>query len=672
MAAEPEGGVVEGLEACGARGGVEGGEEFGGHLADGAGLVGLVEEELARFADVEDPGLDVGGPEGDEGVGVGSEFLEGVGGEGDLAVVVSHGSHEEEAEPVGPALAAGDGEDVAGGVGADGLGGEGLGEEVAGEVGRDSAHGEVPELSLGDAGVVADGPGGVDALGFGKVFLVQAVDVGPEVAHLPDGEGEPGDHGDDDDEAGDAEVEEGPVFFGFGARRGRRVGGDDGEVGEAGHGGGSGRGGSRRFSTIIARTGPEAASPGPRTSWYDGPSKTRSFRSDRHVMKLKRIPEDFQVEELPSVEPTERGRYAFYRLTKRGIGTIEAVEVIRRRWNVASSRLHYGGMKDRHALTIQYLTILEGPMQAIRQENLTLEPVGRLPHAYGPGYFRGNRFSLVLRDLSSQAAERAEKVALEIPTDGLPNYFDDQRFGSVGFDGGFIAEAWLKGDHERAFRLAMAEPNLSDRPGTKQEKAILRETWGDWVEAKKRLPRSHARSLVTYLVDHPTDFRGAFARLKRDLRSIYFSAYQSYLWNLMLGRLIEDSTRPDQRVPIDFKVASLPLHQGLDPDQAKVLSGWKIPLPASRTPLPAEGPERELAESVLGPMGLQWEELKVKHLKDVYFSKGTRNALFFVENLEHGVERDDLYPGRRKMRMGFELPKGAYATLVVKRLTDLG
>ncbi len=123
-----------------------------------------------------------------------------------------------------------------------------------------------------------------------------------------------------------------------------------------------------------------------------------------------------------------------------------------------------------------------------------------------------------------------------------------------------------------AFRLALAEPNPSDRPATKQEKAILRETWGDWPEAKNRLPRSHARSLVTYLVDHPTDFRGAFARLKRELRSLYFSAYQSYLWNLMLGRLIEDTTRPDQRVPIDFKVATLPLQRSLDPDQARVLA----------------------------------------------------------------------------------------------------
>ncbi|MBX6315941.1 MAG: tRNA pseudouridine(13) synthase TruD, partial [Isosphaeraceae bacterium] len=305
----------------------------------------------------------------------------------------------------------------------------------------------------------------------------------------------------------------------------------------------------------------------------------------------------------------------------------------------------------------------------LRETNLELEPLGRLPHPYGPQHFRGNRFSLVLRDLSRAAAARAKRAIEELPRDGLPNYFDNQRFGSVGFSGGFIAEAWLKGDHERALWLAIAEPTPSDRPDTKQEKATLRASWGHWAEAKARLERSHARSIVSYLVDHPTDFRGAFARLRRDLRSLYFSAYQSYLWNRMLGRLIEKTTRPEQRVPLDFKIGTFPLHRGLDPDQAAMLASWRIPLPAARTPLP-EGPARDLALEVLSELGLKWEDLRIKHLKDVFFSKGTRAALFFPENLTHALAADDLYPGRRKLTLTFELPKGAYATLVVKRLTD--
>jgi tRNA pseudouridine13 synthase len=388
-------------------------------------------------------------------------------------------------------------------------------------------------------------------------------------------------------------------------------------------------------------------------------------------MKLKRQPDDFQVEEIPLVQPGERGRYVFYRLSKTGLGTLEALEAIRRRWNLPERAVQYGGLKDRHARTVQYLTILEGPNQPIRQSNFTLEPIGWLPHPYGPGHFRGNRFTVVIRNLGQDAAARAARAIADLPRDGLPNYFDDQRFGSVAPGGGFIAQAWLRGDAERALWLAIAEPNPSDRPDIRKEKAILSDSWGRWAEAKARLPRSHSRSLVTYLADHPADFRGAFARLRRDLRSLYFSAYQSHLWNLMLGRLIERMTRHDQRFPLEFKVARLPIHRGLDEEHAAALAAFKIPMPSSRNPLPA-GLLGEVAADVLREAGLAWESIRVRHLKDVFFSKGSRDALFFAANLLHDTAPDDLYPGRLKLSLSFELPKGAYATLVVKRITEVG
>jgi tRNA pseudouridine13 synthase len=387
-------------------------------------------------------------------------------------------------------------------------------------------------------------------------------------------------------------------------------------------------------------------------------------------MKLKRQPEDFRVEELPLVEGGDFGRFGFYRLTKRGVGTLEAIEAIRRRWNLSGRQISYGGLKDRHAVTIQYLTILDGPDRGLKEGSLDLEPVGRLTHPYGPNQFRGNRFTVVLRDMSAEKVRAATIALEELPRDGLPNYFDDQRFGSVGYDGDFIGRAWLAGDHEKALRLAIAEPNPSDRPNEREEKTLLRESWGNWVEAKAKLPRSHARSLVTYLVDHPTDFRGAFARVRRELRSLYFSAFQSHLWNLELARLIERTTRPEQREVVEFKVAKLPIHRGLDPEQAALLTAAQLPLPASRTPLPAEGPVRDAVLEVVGGFGFAWEDLRVKHLKDVFFSKGSRPALFFAQNLSHSTADDDLYPGRKKIALGFELPKGAYATLVVKRVTD--
>ena len=184
-------------------------------------------------------------------------------------------------------------------------------------------------------------------------------------------------------------------------------------------------------------------------------------------MKLKCQPEDFRVEELPLVSPAATGRYTFYRLTKRNIGTIEAVEAICRRWNLAGRRVSYGGLKDRHAVTVQYLTIADGTPKPITTPNFELEPLGRLAHPYGPQHFRGNRFQLILRDMTDADVVRASSEIPSLSSDGLPNYFDDQRFGSVGYSGEFIAHAWLVGDHERALKLALAEANPFDRSASR-------------------------------------------------------------------------------------------------------------------------------------------------------------------------------------------------------------
>src|SRR5262245_34687634 len=93
------------------------------------------------------------------------------------------------------------------------------------------------------------------------------------------------------------------------------------------------------------------------------------------VMKLKCQPDDFRVEELTDARPGVSGRYTFYRLTKQDLGTIEAVEAICRRWNLSGRRVSYAGLKDRHASTIQYLTIADGPSRGMTTPRFELEPV---------------------------------------------------------------------------------------------------------------------------------------------------------------------------------------------------------------------------------------------------------------------------------------------------------
>lgn len=389
-------------------------------------------------------------------------------------------------------------------------------------------------------------------------------------------------------------------------------------------------------------------------------------------MKLKRLPEDFQVEELAQFA-SGGGPYVVYRLTKRSIGTPEAIDEVTRGWNIARHRVSYGGLKDKHAITQQFVTIKNGPRRSFCDNAVELEPIGQASRPFEPKDITGNRFSIVMRDMSREAVSRAEQALQQVAADGLPNYFDDQRFGSVGASGEFIAQAWCRGDYERTLWLALADENEDDRADEREQKRILCDLWGRWPEAKAALARSHRRSVVTYLADKPadcpSDFRGAWARVRVDLRSLYLAAFQSHLWNRLLAEFIRRQGRPDQLVAVGLKLDRVPFPIGLNADQFSVLSATELPLPSARQHLD-EGPIQSLLTDVLREAGLELRQLRVKYPRDSFFSKGWRAAMVHVDGARHEVAEDDLYSGRWKITLSFDLPRGSYATILVKRLTE--
>jgi tRNA pseudouridine13 synthase len=384
-------------------------------------------------------------------------------------------------------------------------------------------------------------------------------------------------------------------------------------------------------------------------------------------VKLKRLPEDFQVEELTEFTP-DGGPFALYQLSKRSIGTPEVLAALAQRWHLTRRQIAYGGLKDRHAMTRQFITIERGPQRHLTQTNFALQYLGQAARAFGPKDIRGNRFHIVLRQLSFSELAAAEHALRDLVPDGIPNYFDDQRFGSLGATRAFVAHAWCQGNYERALWLALAEPNPHDRPREREQKRLLRDHWGDWPACKAKLARSHRRSIVTFLADRPGDFRGAIARLHADMRGLYVAAFQSFLWNRMLATLLRQVCHPAQLVPVSLRLEAVPFFHGLDEVQRLQLSSLELPLPSARLHL-EEGPIRALIEGVLGELDLSLRTLQIKYPRDTFFAKGNRAATFALAHLSYTTDADDLYPGRRKLTLHFDLPRGAYATIVIKRLT---
>jgi tRNA pseudouridine13 synthase len=384
-------------------------------------------------------------------------------------------------------------------------------------------------------------------------------------------------------------------------------------------------------------------------------------------VKLKRLPEDFQVEELTEFTP-DGGPFALYQLTKQALGTPEVITAVARRWNLARRQIAYGGLKDRHALTRQFITIERGPQRHLTQSHFALTYLGQAARPFGPQDIHSNRFHIVLRHLSASELARARQALPHISRDGLPNYFDEQRFGSLGISGEFIARAWCEGKYERALWLALAEHNGHDRPREREQKRLLREHWGAWDTCKTLLVPSHRRSIVSFLHDRPGDFRGAMARLSVDLRGLYVAAFQSFLWNRLLAVVVREVCDLKQLVPVSLRTEDVPFYGRLEDSQRLYLSTLELPLPSARTRLEA-GPVQTLMQRVLDEQGLTLQTLQIKYPRDTFFARGERAATFPLARLTHTTAADDLYPGRHKLTLDFDLQRGSYATIVVKRLT---
>jgi tRNA pseudouridine13 synthase len=188
------------------------------------------------------------------------------------------------------------------------------------------------------------------------------------------------------------------------------------------------------------------------------------------------------------------------------------------------------------------------------------------------------------------------------------------------------------------------------------------------------LDRSHRRSIVTYLADKPPDrpdYRGAFSKLKVDLRGIYLAAFQSFLWNRMLARFMRHAVPAEHIANVALQLDPAPFFTALSAEEKAILHGAELLLPSARLHLD-EGPMLALIRDVLGEVGLELRELRVKFPRDSFFSKGARKAVVPVGNLSHELAADEIYEGRRKLKLSFELPRGAYATILVKRLTACG
>lgn len=383
-------------------------------------------------------------------------------------------------------------------------------------------------------------------------------------------------------------------------------------------------------------------------------------------MRIKRLPDDFMVEERLSLPVAQEGTYAYYRVEKTGQTTLAVRNALAARLKVTPSALVFPALKDKAAVAVQYASVRKRGPEEIHGKGYVARRVGWGPRALRPGDLSGNRFTIVVRDLSDDEAERLGPALERLAAHGLPNYFDEQRFGSMTRDG-LIGKEILKRDAERVVHMYLGESMAGDRSDVRKFKRLVASHWGQWGFLLHQAPRpSNYRSVITFLKDHPHDYRKAANLIQDRLLSIYLSAYQSWVWNQIVGAYLEGDGPVSQHVRV--LRSRLPVPE----PTAETAALQEVLVDLPRLTARYEGPFEAPAAAVFEREQLELRDFKARILRRVYLTKGERPVAFAPEALTaEPPVRDDQDGEGWQMTVAFTLGAGRYATLVMKAAAAL-
>lgn len=368
---------------------------------------------------------------------------------------------------------------------------------------------------------------------------------------------------------------------------------------------------------------------------------------------------------------------AAYRLEKSSLTTPEAAARLARALGVRAGEVVHAGMKDKHALTIQHVSVRAKDSSIADRFTARVEAPGM--HATLLGWstapidasmLEANRFEIVVRDLTRQASERMARhaAALMLTPDSLliTNYFGEQRFGSARHHQGFAAAHLVRGDFEFALRLLIATPARKDTGARRALTRAAAAYWGRWHDLLAAAPPSPLRRSIETLASGGS-FAEAFAALPMIEQRMCVDAYQSWLWNKAATEFVRGAFGDDSpavvEVGTDFGALRFVRASDVPPEMARLVTS----LPRKGASI--EGRWADALEIVLASEGLTLDSLELPSLRRPRFDRGDRSLFVRASNFSLSLPVPDaLAKGRFARTVSFCLPSGAYATTLLRSL----
>lgn len=384
--------------------------------------------------------------------------------------------------------------------------------------------------------------------------------------------------------------------------------------------------------------------------------------------RIKSRRDDFRVEEVPLYEPSGEGTHVYFRIEKIGVPTMGAVNQIARALGTKSHAIGYAGLKDADAVTTQTLSLEHidpALIEGLDLPGIRVLSVAKHTNKLKLGHLAGNRFAIKIRDVDVHRIDDVVRMLDALVTRGVPNYFGHQRFGMRG-DSWQIGRALLQGRYDIAMDFMLGKPGPFDRDDVLKARNLYEQ--GEYNEAAScwPYPFSNERRLCRAMAKNHGNAKRAIRAMDKNLRRFLISAFQSYLFNQVVARRLDQLDRllagdlawrhPQGAVfAVEDVERERPRCEAFEISPTGPLFGYRMSMPT--------GAQGQLEQEVLAEAQFTLEAWREGPERSV---RGARRPLRFRPH-DAAVEagEDDLGP---YFELRFHLESGCYATTVLREV----
>jgi tRNA pseudouridine13 synthase len=391
--------------------------------------------------------------------------------------------------------------------------------------------------------------------------------------------------------------------------------------------------------------------------------KVQEISPEGKTLPLKAFSETEKIffeKKWPSEVPAdERKKNQLHvEMEKYNYDTFKAIKIVSRSIGASPKRIGFAGMKDKRAVTVQRISIWKPCIEKLKNFNsryIDLRNAFWSDERIELGSLKGNHFQITIRniELSEEETEkRIKKCILEIQKQGVLNYFGFQRFGGIRNITAEVGKMFLQEKPKEAVLHYLCKTVAEEDEETFCARKKLEETL-DFGEALKSFPKKlrFERAILNHLKMHQNDYVNAFHALPKSMRYMFLHAYQSYLFNEYINKRIENklSLSPVEGDETKNGVVMGPLF------------GYELKL--------AQGEPGKIEEELLAKQKIFLEQFRIKQVPEMSSRGERRPILFHPENLVlEKTMPDELNEEKTSAVLSFDLPKGTYATIVLREI----